>query len=874
MSRLYRQTSSNDEPDCFRFVNCDNQVVNEYYYDESTSKLISRPVNQEREDDCSPEPSTSYRPDPRRIPDYQPSRPLYSTKSNSSFSDNNDETDSSTSDPSPYHYPEDREYKKNPYVSSLYTQMPNPFQPANNDSVKYNPFQPTNNDSVKYNPFQPTNNDSVKYNPFSASSQVNPNQSTLSNPFAFPPPPPPPPPYPFPTPVVDNHSESSEKETSSKPEIAQSSSSIPPNSNTQNESVLTQSPIPPPFIPKQQVPPIAPQIQKPAMVASPYSSSYQPSLPQPSSLQSSNYTSYSLPPPPPMTSSYIPPPPMATTSYPPPPPMTSSYIPPPPVAQVQSLPVATTVPSTSFSSAPATSLPQPTYYNYSSLSSSQRVPSCAYDIHASSASSTTSSLPFPTYKAQSSPHYYSGTSTSLNDYRKSINPIQESNTSPQITVLNTINQTTNQNTPDSSSYSNKPSTMTHTMHYSQPTSYKYNVEQKVQHYSDSDSDDEKRPSIKPSKNYTQHHNLFAPIQFTVQSNANESVSESDDSDEELIECSICYCSFIPEALYTVPCQQKHKFCYNCMYSEFKARLAEKSNMICPLCEDDPFIFTPSDIKEILQHFNQNPKEIEDLVATYEKHYDTKIILCPKCGHELILTTEEVSKHIPIYCNNCCMNICSTCRKPYHYNLSCQDVSSIEYEWIQWCTTGREKRFEVRKQYDQSLEQYNIDKEKAEKEYDSKVARFKELVESEQEMLKNSDNYRYCPNCRRLITRIEGCNSMVCGRDYHNTNAAIHGCGTRFDWSTAPKYQAKLPKKPTYEFNRELPSMENQIKHNKKFECTFCKLFGKPDSTITGIRFACINCNKFYLCEDCEYKYRDDHFDGNHIFRILLDPNEP
>ena len=59
-----------------------------------------------------------------------------------------------------------------------------------------------------------------------------------------------------------------------------------------------------------------------------------------------------------------------------------------------------------------------------------------------------------------------------------------------------------------------------------------------------------------------------------------------------------------------------------MYSEFKARLAEKSNMICPLCEDDPFIFTPSDIKEILQHFNQNPKEIEDLVATYEKHYDT------------------------------------------------------------------------------------------------------------------------------------------------------------------------------------------------------------------------------------------------------------
>jgi hypothetical protein len=31
--------------------------------------------------------------------------------------------------------------------------------------------------------------------------------------------------------------------------------------------------------------------------------------------------------------------------------------------------------------------------------------------------------------------------------------------------------------------------------------------------------------------------------------------------------------------------------------------------------------------------------------------------------------------------------------------------------------------------------------------------------------------------------MEGCDSMVCGRDYHGGNAQ-DGCGNRFDWATA------------------------------------------------------------------------------------------
>eukprot|EP00953_Heterococcus_sp_UTEX-ZZ885_P036823 18956-Heterococcus_DN1.PRE.5 len=43
--------------------------------------------------------------------------------------------------------------------------------------------------------------------------------------------------------------------------------------------------------------------------------------------------------------------------------------------------------------------------------------------------------------------------------------------------------------------------------------------------------------------------------------------------------------------------------------------------------------------------------------------------------------------------------------------------------------------------------------------------------------------RHCPHCNSKVERMEGCDSMVCGRDYHCGNAQ-DGCGNRSDWATA------------------------------------------------------------------------------------------
>ena len=40
--------------------------------------------------------------------------------------------------------------------------------------------------------------------------------------------------------------------------------------------------------------------------------------------------------------------------------------------------------------------------------------------------------------------------------------------------------------------------------------------------------------------------------------------------------------------------------------------------------------------------------------------------------------------------------------------------------------------------------------------------------------------KLCPNCQRVIERIDGCDTMVCGSNAHGGNQQ-NGCNTRFSW---------------------------------------------------------------------------------------------
>jgi len=116
-----------------------------------------------------------------------------------------------------------------------------------------------------------------------------------------------------------------------------------------------------------------------------------------------------------------------------------------------------------------------------------------------------------------------------------------------------------------------------------------------------------------------------------------------------------------------------------------------------------------------------------------------------------------------------------------------------------------------------------------------------------------NNCKICPQCNRAISRLSGCDTMVCGQDAHGGNKQ-NGCGITFNWSQAGPYVSNTShfgKKE--EFNLQLPKAPTYFDH--KNNCSQC---GK---NIVGLLFRCIYCQDFFLCEECDrgvYLHLEDH----------------
>lgn len=84
-------------------------------------------------------------------------------------------------------------------------------------------------------------------------------------------------------------------------------------------------------------------------------------------------------------------------------------------------------------------------------------------------------------------------------------------------------------------------------------------------------------------------------------------------------------------------------------------------------------------------------------------------------------------------------------------------------------------------------------------------RYETAVEDEKY---KSQNCRYCPHCKRVVERIEGCSSMICGRDYHGGNTQS-GCGKAFTWDQAKQYKPATIQKPA-QLMQDLPRPEDPL----------------------------------------------------------------
>jgi hypothetical protein len=110
-------------------------------------------------------------------------------------------------------------------------------------------------------------------------------------------------------------------------------------------------------------------------------------------------------------------------------------------------------------------------------------------------------------------------------------------------------------------------------------------------------------------------------------------------------------------------------------------------------------------------------------------------------------------------------------------------------WTEWLAHGREQYLQQTQaqnaQYQNQLQQFQKEKSKHDQEVKEAQDRFRELQQNEEWKAKHC---RLCPNCGRVIQKLDGCDSMMCGQDAHGGNAQ-NGCGRPFNWSSAKRYVA-------------------------------------------------------------------------------------
>jgi len=232
-----------------------------------------------------------------------------------------------------------------------------------------------------------------------------------------------------------------------------------------------------------------------------------------------------------------------------------------------------------------------------------------------------------------------------------------------------------------------------------------------------------------------------------------------------------------------------------------------------------------------------------------------VVGCPTPGCKNYI--EMHNPNIPVHCEcSCGASFCSMCKHEYHFRSTCQDALGLTAKWINWNQQGRTNYHKQLEQEQKRIEGFEGERKKVEARNEELKQRYEELLQDEQW---KEQNCHACPHCGRPIQKLEGCDSMVCGADYHGGNVQ-NGCGQRFVWTQSQPYKSQGLKGPTQEeFKAQKPIPVNRVNHGDWRLCDECR---KP---IVGLRFACVHCASFNLCENCEFKVEHEK---NHVFKVF------
>ena len=322
------------------------------------------------------------------------------------------------------------------------------------------------------------------------------------------------------------------------------------------------------------------------------------------------------------------------------------------------------------------------------------------------------------------------------------------------------------------------------------------------------------------------------------------------------ECILCFDELDVTEMFTLDCiPESHRFCFECIKRLVTIAIDQEGT--APRCPH-------KDSQGKSCNHQLSEKEVAQICGfgTIWDKYKRQMLRtglmsmsgcvgCPTIGCENWLIIEaEPGERIRCYCSACNNAFCSACRELYHFNTSCEDAKLVAIRWSQW--NAKERQDYKNKEEKQALLSRKL----------VLKARMEEYKKDEEW---KTNHLKHCPQCKRLIEKLSGCDSMVCGRNYHGGDVQ-DGCGASFLWSTAPGY------KSNFDFSHFAAVNANSIdesdkKYGKLDHGEYC-ICDSCSKQIFGVRFKCIHCPCFNLCDECEPKSLHNQ---QHVFNVLTKP---
>ncbi|CAF0760021.1 unnamed protein product [Adineta steineri] len=338
------------------------------------------------------------------------------------------------------------------------------------------------------------------------------------------------------------------------------------------------------------------------------------------------------------------------------------------------------------------------------------------------------------------------------------------------------------------------------------------------------------------------------------------------------DCDICMESCLFDDIFVFGCDQSHKLCYQCYEKSCRNQMVTNKILTCALCS---YQLQYGELKQLRISSEELDQFIQyQIQKTFDRCYASEtraLIKCPNQQCSWAFEPNDPNERFHVICQLCQKEFCSLCNQQYHYRTDCQQLILITERWFFWCNSERGRYLTERAgqdtDYAARLDEYEREQAKNRQRNEELRHRYDTAVEDENY---KSRNCRHCPNCNRVVERMEGCESMICGQDYHGGNIQS-GCGEEFTWDEAEQYQASTVRKSTETIN-DLPRPESPLITHENITCDGCH------EIVRGIRFDCVHCPSLIFCEKCEQRYTLAHSNENrnagqqqHVFRLIMTP---